>query len=88
MRICSSRNRKFGSTFEPHFDINRSITLGDLVLEEKGHDKLEPGVLDVILPKVENSRYVIFHAFDSIINLNFSYVGIISSNRIYSCTPY
>lgn len=48
MSICASRNKKV--------DVNRSITLGDLVLEEKVHAKLENGVLEVILPKVEKPK--------------------------------
>jgi HSP20 family molecular chaperone IbpA len=54
--ICASRNKKFGSKFEPHSGITRSITLGDLVIEEKVHAKLENGVLEVILPKVEKPK--------------------------------
>ena len=56
MRICASRNKKFSSKFEPHGDVNRSIPLGDLVLDEKVHAKLENGVLEVTLPKVEKPK--------------------------------
>ena len=48
LSICASHNKKV--------DVNRSITLGDLVLEEKVHAKLENGVLEVILPKVEKPK--------------------------------
>jgi HSP20 family molecular chaperone IbpA len=56
LRICASRNKKFGSQFEQHPDIIRTITLGDLVIEEKVHAKLENSVPEVILPKVKKFR--------------------------------
>jgi len=54
--IFTSRNNKFGSKFEHHFDINSSITFVDLVLEETVYAKLENGVLEVTLPKVQNPK--------------------------------
>jgi HSP20 family molecular chaperone IbpA len=56
LRICVSQNNRFGLKSKPHFDINSSITFVDLDLEEKVYAKLENGVLEVILPKVQTPK--------------------------------
>jgi len=56
LRIRGSRKENFDDTKEHVLHINRNIILGDQVREDGINAKLENGVLEVILPKVEKPK--------------------------------